>query len=248
VAEEIRSRGGIAVANTQTIETSEGAQLIVASALDNFDRVDILVNNAGIFAPAPFSETDLNHFMRHLAVHLIGCFNMCQAVWPTMIAQHYGRIVNITSSALLGHPAIASYSAAKSGQIGLTKSLALAGISDGILVNAIAPVATTRLEAVVGDLKPCQPENIAAGVALLSHESCPSNGEIIGLGQGHAGRLFIADTLGFTMAGTLTPEGLLRSWDKVTAETDYYVPRDCSYHANRLRDPQSLSDLQARGH
>ena len=108
-----------------------------------FGRVDILVNNAGIAGPtAKLWEYPLEQLRHTMAVNLEGPFNCCQAVVPGMIANNYGRIVNIASIAgKEGNPNASAYSASKAALIGLTKSLGKELADKNISVNAITPAA-----------------------------------------------------------------------------------------------------------
>jgi NAD(P)-dependent dehydrogenase (short-subunit alcohol dehydrogenase family) len=103
---------------------------IVGSALSEFGRCDIVVNNAGILRDKSFGKMTREDWRAVLDVHLEGTFNLCHAVWPTMQAQKYGRIINVGSGAgLYGNFGQANYSAAKMAVVGLTNTLALEGVS-----------------------------------------------------------------------------------------------------------------------
>jgi 2-dehydro-3-deoxy-L-rhamnonate dehydrogenase (NAD+) len=106
-------------------------------------RIDILVNNAGIAgANVPTWEYPAEEWARVIAINLTGTFNCCKAVVPTMIAQNYGRIVNIASIAgKEGNPNACAYSASKAGVIALTKSLGKELAGRDISVNCVTPAA-----------------------------------------------------------------------------------------------------------
>lgn len=113
------------------------------ATLSAFGKIDILVNNAGIAGPtAKVWDYSLEELQMTMRINLEGPWLCCKAVVPGMIAQNYGRIVNIASIAgKEGNPNASAYSASKAALIGLTKSLAKELATYDISVNAIAPAA-----------------------------------------------------------------------------------------------------------
>lgn len=107
-----------------------------------YGRVDVLVNDAGVTLPTPFAECDENDWERVIGINLKGCFNTCNAVFPEMIKNGSGKIINIASIAGKlggGFRGTAIYAASKAGVIGLTKGLAREGGPSGINANAVCP-------------------------------------------------------------------------------------------------------------
>jgi NAD(P)-dependent dehydrogenase (short-subunit alcohol dehydrogenase family) len=146
VVQAIRSAGGTAVASYDSVATPEGAQGIVGTALKEFGRLDVLINNAGILRDKTLLKLDLPQWELVLAVHLTGTFLCTQAAALVMKEQGSGRIVNTTSiSGLLGNFGQTNYSAAKAGIYGLTRTASIELQRYGIMVNAVAPVAKTRM-------------------------------------------------------------------------------------------------------
>ena len=117
--------------------------------------VDVLVNNAGITKDAPFHRMTPEHWNAVINTNLNSLFNMCRPLIEGMRTRKFGRIINISSiNGQKGQMGQANYSAAKAGEIGFTKALALEGARNGITVNAICPgyIATEMVMAVPKDV------------------------------------------------------------------------------------------------
>lgn len=228
VVGEIAAAGGTAVADTGDVSTAGGANELVEAALSRFGRIDIVINNAGILVRHEISQEELPNVAQHLAVHVLGSFNVCRAAWPHLAAQGYGRIVNTTSSAIFGLADLIAYGTAKGGVLGLSRALAIAGRGRGISVNVVSPMARTRMAGPgVTDERP--PELVASVVAFLAHESCTTSGEIYLAGGGRAARIFIGETVGYVKAG-LTPEDVRANWAAINAEDRFQIPADGAAH------------------
>ena len=117
-----------------------------ATVVDAFGRVDVLVNNAAIFSTLvmrPFEEIESTEWDRVMAVNVRGAFLCVRAFGPDLRSAEHGRVVNLSSGAvLLGRPGYLHYVASKSALIGMTRSLARELGADGVTVNAIAPGST----------------------------------------------------------------------------------------------------------
>jgi NAD(P)-dependent dehydrogenase (short-subunit alcohol dehydrogenase family) len=231
VAGEIVSAGGAALADRSDVSDPVQAQALVRTAADEYGRVDIVVANAGIVRRQPFGETTVEDFDALVAVHQRGTYAVCRAAWPHMAAQRYGRIITVISSALFGIDNSATYASAKGGVLGLSKVMALEGADAGIRVNMLAPVASTRMTAsgpfgarFAGN-EMLSPDRVAAVVAVLAHESCPTTGEMF-IGSGaRVARLFLGETPGVTLGEGLTPEALLAHWPAVMSTDGFTVPQ-----------------------
>jgi NAD(P)-dependent dehydrogenase (short-subunit alcohol dehydrogenase family) len=141
-ASDLAALGPVA---TRVVELTDddAVQAAARAAVDAHGRIDALVNSAGITGGnGPTWELAPETWRRVIEVNLIGCYLTCRAVVPQMIAQQYGRIVNIASVAgKEGNPNASHYSASKAGLIGLTKSLGKELAKSGVLVNAVTPAA-----------------------------------------------------------------------------------------------------------
>ncbi len=199
VVEEIRSAGGEAIASGASVTDFGAVQAMVADAMRAWGRVDILVNNAGILRDKSFSKMDLADFRLVIDVHLMGAVHCCKAVWDTMRAQNYGRIVMTTSSSgLYGNFGQSNYGAAKMALVGLMQTLSIEGAKHDIRVNCLAPTAATRMtenlmpEAV---LKLLEPAAVTPGLLALVAEDAP-NRAILCAGAGSFERAHVTLTEG----------------------------------------------------
>jgi len=145
VAAEIQGLGQRAAALTADVADEQQVRAMVDAAVSFFGRIDILVNNAGIVQTGPLTEISAAAWDKVMAVNLKGVFLCCKAVFPIMMAQRSGKIINIASVAgkrgggLLGN---SCYAASKGGVIAFTKALAREGGPYNINVNAVTPALT----------------------------------------------------------------------------------------------------------
>src|SRR5438270_8362219 len=146
VAEEIKKRGGIAVANFETVAEAIPASRIVKTAVDSFGKLDGVVNNAGILRDAIFHRMSIDAFESVIKVHLMGSFYVSHAAARLFREQESGAFVHFTStSGLVGNFGQANYAAAKMGIVGLSKSIALDMARFHVRSNCVSPFAWSRL-------------------------------------------------------------------------------------------------------
>ena len=222
---DIKAAGGEAVANYDSVATREGADGILWSALAKYGRVDILVNNAGILRDRTIvnmSDQDLNVV---LDVHLKGTFFCMQAVARQMKVQGAGvRIVNTTSlSGLIGNFGQGNYGAAKGGIYSLTRIAALEFAKMRVTVNAVAPVAVTRMTedlpmmagVSTADLGPQFISPVAA--FLASDLAADLTGQIVGVQGRKVFQYRMEETDGVTRDdGMWTPAELKERWAEIS--------------------------------
>uniref|UniRef100_K3WTQ9 Ketoreductase domain-containing protein n=1 Tax=Globisporangium ultimum (strain ATCC 200006 / CBS 805.95 / DAOM BR144) TaxID=431595 RepID=K3WTQ9_GLOUD len=221
VVREIVNKGGVAVSDYHSV--SEDATKIADNALKHFQRIDILINNATIIRDGSFRKMTVENWDAVYKSSLFGTFLMTQAVWPQMRRQKYGRILNCVSGAgLYGNFGQANYAAMKMGLVGFTVALNREGVKYNIRVNAVSPVASTRLtqplwpDDVSDALKP---ELTAPIIVYLCHPSCTEAGSLFELGGGWVGKVRVQRThgVGFpTDSAVFTPELVAEQWKEVT--------------------------------
>jgi len=139
VVAELTAAGYDVTGHAANVASAEGAEGLVAAALDAYGHIDILVNNVGMARDGWLAKMSEEDWDTVLTVNLKSQFLMCRAVAPHMMDQSYGRIINISSRAWLGGPGQANYAASKGAVISLTRTLALEMARYGVTANAIAP-------------------------------------------------------------------------------------------------------------
>ncbi len=232
VVREIITAGGEAMGNSASVTDEVAVAALVEEVLARWGRIDILVNNAGILRDKSFGKMSMADFRLVVEVHLMGAAICSRAVWSTMRAQHYGRIVMTTSSSgLYGNFGQANYGAAKMALVGLMQTLAIEGARDNIRVNCLAPTAATQmteglLPAAV--LAALSPEAVAPAVVFLASDDAPTR-TILCAGGGSYEAAHVTLTPGVYI-GNLpdAAEQLAARFEEVTDRSGETVPQDGS--------------------
>jgi NAD(P)-dependent dehydrogenase (short-subunit alcohol dehydrogenase family) len=202
VVDEITAAGGTAVASHDSVDSPEGGQAIVDTAVQHFGRLDAVVSNAGIFNSIAFDELTPDDWRRMLRVHLDGGFYLAQPAFRVMKKQGYGRFVFIASSAgLFGQHLEAHYAAAKTGLVGLTNVIGLEGAPHGILANTVLPFGFSRMVTeTLGDpkvleetgfLQAIRPELVTPMVVYLASKTCDFTSRNYSAFGGRFARVFV---------------------------------------------------------
>ena len=220
VVAEIKAAGGEAIANGSSVTDDAGVALMVKQAMDAWGRIDVLIANAGILRDKSFSKMELADFELVLNVHLMGTVKPTKAVWEIMREQNYGRIVVTTSSSgLYGNFGQSNYGAAKLGIIGFMNTIKLEGQKNNIHINAISPVAATRMTENLMPapvLEKLKPEYVTPGVVYLASEEAPT-GAILTAGAGAFALSRIYETEGVYLGEDgLSVEEVRDNWAKIS--------------------------------
>jgi NAD(P)-dependent dehydrogenase (short-subunit alcohol dehydrogenase family) len=223
VADEIVAAGGKAVANTSDVSTWDGAEELVAQAVREFGRLDVVVNNAGILRDAFIAGISESEWDAVIAVHLKGhaaVLRHAAAYWKARSKagdQIAASVINTASASgvTVPNPGQTNYGAAKAGIAALTLVAAAELERYGVRVNAIAPIARTRLtlatpgmgaifaqEVEEGEFDAFSPANIAPLVAYLATEKCPHTGQVFAVQGGSIQKL-----RGWGVASSIETEG-----------------------------------------
>ncbi|MDE2265249.1 MAG: SDR family NAD(P)-dependent oxidoreductase [Alphaproteobacteria bacterium] len=244
VVAEIKAAGGTAIANGASVADDAGVAHLVKQTMEAFGRIDILVANAGILRDKSFSKMELKDFDAVMAVHLMGTVKPCKAMWQIMRDQQYGRIVVTTSSTgLYGNFGQTNYGAAKLSLVGFMNTLKLEGAKDNIKVNAVCPVAGTRMTENLmppNVLEMLKPEYVTPGVVYLASEEAPT-GVILTAAAGVFAAAQIEETDGVNLGHKATADDVASNWAKIadfsTAKHYFQGSEQSQKFFARLQDP-----------
>jgi NAD(P)-dependent dehydrogenase (short-subunit alcohol dehydrogenase family) len=228
VVEEIRAAGGEAVANYDSVAERETAANIVQTAIDSFGSIDIIINNAGIVRDKTFHKMTLDDYEFVVKVHFLGSVYVTHAAFPHMRDANYGRILMVSSnSGLYGNFGQTNYSAAKMAVVGFMNTLKLEGARNNITINALAPLAATRIAEPSGifevyDAELVTPEAVAAMVSYLVSEECTDSGNVLSATAGYYSRIQVMEGAGVRVdpRDTMTPEKIAELWPQIIAMDD----------------------------
>jgi len=232
VVAEIKAGGGNAISNGASVTDDAGVAHLIEQTMKTFGRIDVLIANAGILRDKSFSKMEIKDFQLVVDVHLMGSVKPIKAAWQIMRDQQYGRIVVTTSSTgLYGNFGQTNYGAAKLALVGFMNTLKLEGAKDNIKVNAICPVAATRM---TENLMPPQmlemlkPEYVTPGVVYLASEDAPT-GTIVTAGAGIFSAAQLVETNGVNLGHGADADTVAANWAKITdfnGATHYMMGND----------------------
>lgn len=218
VVKEITGAGGTAAASHENLEDAAACTRVVELAVSRFGRLDALIHNAGLVVFADLEETDRALWDRMVAIGINAPFHLARAAVPEMRRRGYGRIVLTTSGRAMRvedcRPGLTAYATTKLAQVGFMVALAAELRGTGIQVNAISPVAATRV--LRRSAPELSPELVAPGVAFLASEACDFSGVILNAAGGrfsvstceHSDEVYLGPT-------PVSPEGLVARWSEI---------------------------------
>jgi NAD(P)-dependent dehydrogenase (short-subunit alcohol dehydrogenase family)/acyl dehydratase/putative sterol carrier protein len=228
VVEEIQKAGGEAVANYDSVATSAGADAIVRTAIEKFGRIDVLVNNAGILRDKTIVKMTDEEFDLVMAVHARGTWACTRAAARAMMEKNQpGRIINTTSAAgLKGNFGQSNYSAGKAAIYGITLTTAMEFRKYGITVNAIAPLAKTRMtediDMIEADMRP---EDVSPVVVWLASDLAKDvTGRIFGVHGRHVFEYRMDVTDGVKRDAEWTPADITAKLGEISGEAKPAAP------------------------
>lgn len=224
-AERLRAQGFEVSASSDAIESQSGCAALIEAVRSAHGRLDILIHNAGWVGYQTIDDLEPRFLARMMALGVETPLWLAQAAWPTMKAQGYGRVLLTTSCRALypqyAQAGLAAYAAAKMATIGVMHVLAQEGNPHGILVNAISPVAKTRMWGIDGEPDELHPYAVAPGAAFLVSEACRASAWVLRAsnGQFHALKASEADGVDYPRdlraVAADSPEAVAAAWGRI---------------------------------
>lgn len=224
----LRDEGLNASAAIGAIDTRESCQLLVRETLASQGRLDIVIHNAGWVAYQPIEELEEHALDRMIALGVETPLWLAQAAWPTLRAQGYGRILLTTSDRALypeyAQEGLAAYAATKMAAVGIANILGCEGAAHGIVVNAISPVAKTRMWGVEGEPEELHPDAVASGAAFLVSDACHDSGWVLRASNGQFHAVKAREACGVDYPRNLravmaaTPEEVADQWPRIALD------------------------------
>ena len=187
VTQQLREAGIAAEARTDNLATRDGCEALITGVLERHGRIDALVHSAGIVRYASITDTTEAEWRLMLAVNVESSWWLARAAWPAMSRQGAGRIVlTVSGYGLRTYEGsdVTAYGVTKAAQFGLMNGLAGEGASLGITVNAIEPIAATRIFRAATDPGQLSPAAVAPAAVALACADCPVTGVVVNAADG----------------------------------------------------------------
>ncbi|MBW8127079.1 MULTISPECIES: SDR family NAD(P)-dependent oxidoreductase [Pseudomonas] len=187
-AEALQAEGLTVIGHGGDLSTNEGCQQLVAYAIEAFGQLDILIHNAGWVGYQNIADLDVAFLQRAMDINLYAPLWLCKHAWPHLLRSSAPRIILTTSDramyAQYEQTGLVAYSAGKMAQLGIMNALSHEGFEAGIRVNAISPVAKTRMWGVTEEPDELKPEWVTPGVVFLASAQCDDTGYILRASNG----------------------------------------------------------------
>ena len=199
-ARTLQGQGFKAVGHQGDLATEQGCEALVATAIETFGQLDILIHNAGWVGYQAIEEAQPEFIERALGVNVYSPIWLCKHAWPYLRQSSAARVVLTSSDRAMyqpyAQPGLTAYAAGKMAQLGIMNALSMEGAVDGILVNAISPVAKTRMWGVNGEPDNLKPQWVTPGVIFLASDQCQDSGYILRASNGQFTATRFVENLG----------------------------------------------------
>ena len=187
-AQALAARGYSVIGHHGELVSEAGCRQLVETAVEAFGQLDIVIHNAGWVGYQAIEEAQPEFIERTLGVNVYSPIWLCKHAWPYLRQSSAARVVLTSSDRAMyqpyAQPGLTAYAAGKMAQLGIMNALSMEGAVDGILVNAISPVAKTRMWGVNGEPDNLKPQWVTPGVIFLASDQCQDSGYILRASNG----------------------------------------------------------------
>ncbi|NWC88521.1 SDR family NAD(P)-dependent oxidoreductase [Pseudomonas reactans] len=186
--EALQAEGLNVIGHGGDLSTNAGCEHLIAYAIEAFGQLDILIHNAGWVGYQTIADLDAGFLQRAMDINLYAPLWLCKHAWPHLLRSSAPRIILTTSDramyAQYEQTGLVAYSAGKMAQLGIMNALSHEGAEAGIKVNAISPVAKTRMWGVTEEPDELKPDWVTPGVLFLASSQCEDTGYILRASNG----------------------------------------------------------------
>ncbi|WP_420232192.1 SDR family NAD(P)-dependent oxidoreductase [Pseudomonas sp. ABY48] len=187
-AKTLTDKGFNVVGHQGDLSSEQGCRQLVETAIKAFGQLDILIHNAGWVGYQPIEEADVTFISRAVDINIYTPVWLCKCAWEHLKRSTAARVVLTSSDRAMyqqyAQPGLVAYAAGKMAQLGIMNALSMEGAEVGILVNAVSPVAKTRMWGVTGEPENLKPEWVAPGVVFLASQQCEDSGYVLRASNG----------------------------------------------------------------
>ncbi|WP_321837695.1 MULTISPECIES: SDR family NAD(P)-dependent oxidoreductase [Pseudomonas] len=187
-ARTLQSEGYSVVGHHGDLASEQGCRQLIETAIEAYGQLDIVIHNAGWVGYQSIEEAESSFIERALDINIYTPIWLCKHAWKYLRQSAVARVVLTSSDRAMyqqyAQPGLVAYAAGKMAQLGIMNALSMEGATDGILVNAVSPVAKTRMWGVTGEPDNLKPQWVAPGVIFLASELCQDTGYILRASNG----------------------------------------------------------------
>ena len=187
-ARVLQAQGYSVMGHHGDLTSEQGCQQLVEAAIEAFGQLDILIHNAGWVGYQAIEEVQLSFIERALDINIHCPIWLCKHAWKHLRQSSSARVVLTSSDRAMyqqyAQTGLTAYAAGKMAQLGIMNALSMEGAPDGILVNAVSPVAKTRMWGVSGEPDNLKPQWVTPGVIFLASDQCQDSGYILRASNG----------------------------------------------------------------
>ena len=187
-AKNLSDQGFNVIGHQGDLSSEQGCEQLVATAIEAYGQLDILIHNAGWVGYQSIEEADATFIGRAVDINIYTPVWLCKHAWKYLKQSSAARVVLTSSDRAMyqqyAQPGLVAYAAGKMAQLGIMNALSMEGAQSGILVNAVSPVAKTRMWGVTGEPENLKPEWVTPGVVFLASQHCQDSAYVLRASNG----------------------------------------------------------------